>query len=95
MNKLQTQMKAVVVSTPRLHNINDEELLAYEAEMQYVRKKPKVKYILCTPIDDVCIGDRVNVKYAVHKRAYQHEYQSLSNSSNSYGEFYYTNGKRA
>ena len=45
-------MKAVVISEPRICDINDMEALAYEAEMEYVRKDPEVKYILCTPIDD-------------------------------------------
>lgn len=88
-------MKAVVVSEPRICDINDIEALAYEAEMEYVRKEPEVKYILCTPLDDVRIGDSVDLVYNVNMRSYQHKYASRSNNTNTIGGFYYTNGRPA
>jgi len=95
MKKPSQPMKAVVVSEPRICDINDMEALAYEAEMEYVRKEPEVKYILCTSIDDVQIGDRVDLVYNLAQRAYQHKYACRSNKSNTYGGFYYTNGRPA
>lgn len=95
MKKQPQPMKAVVISEPRICDINDIEALAYEAEMQYVRKKPEVKYILCTPLDDIQVGDSVDLVYNINKRSYQHKYISRSNSSNTAGGFYYTNGRPA
>ena len=95
MKKQPQPMKAVVISEPRICDINDIEALAYEAEMQYVRKKPEVKYILCTPLDDIQVGDSVDLVYNINKRSYQHKYISRSNSSNTAGGFYYTNGTEA
>lgn len=95
MKKLPQPMKAVVVSEPRICDINDMEALAYEAEMEYVRKDPEVKFILCTPLDDVQVGDRVDLVYNLNKRAYQHKYACKSNESNTHGGFYYTNGRPA
>ncbi len=95
MKKPPQPMKAVVISEPRICDIDDMEALAYEAEMQYVRKDPEVKYILCTPLDDVQIGDSVDLVYNINKRSYQHKYISRSNSFNTSGGFYYTNGRPA
>lgn len=95
MKKPPQPMKAVVVSEPRICDINDIEALAYEAEMEYVRKEPEVKYILCTPLDDVRIGDSVDLVYNVNMRSYQHKYASRSNNANTIGGFYYTNGRPA
>ena len=99
MRKPQEPMKAIVVSKPRIHDYDDVEALAYEAEMQYKRKAPEVKLILCTPLDDIEVGDTVDLVYqhstVVNKRAYQHKYSCLSNSSNTYGGYYYTNGSSA
>lgn len=89
-------MQAIAVSKPWMQQINDDgEALAYLAEMQYKTKKPEVKCILCTPLDDVRIGDRVDVTYLVHKHAYHHKYRILSSNQNTYGGFYYTNGSQA
>ena len=95
MKKAPQPMKAVVVSEPRICDINDIETLAYEAEMEYVRKEPEVKYILCTPLDDVRIGDSVDLVYNINMRSYQHKYASRSNNANTIGGFYYTNGRPA
>ena len=96
MKKPQQPQKAVVVSAPQIHLINDEgESLAYEAEMQYVRKPNEIKLILCSPDDDIRIGQLVDLVYNRIKRAYQHKYSCLSNTSNTFGGFYYTNGRPA
>tara|TARA_R100001082_G_scaffold308_1_gene156 strand:+ start:12939 stop:13250 length:312 start_codon:yes stop_codon:yes gene_type:complete len=102
MKKLQSELQAIVLTKPSLrpvfnHSTCKSDLhLSYNAEMQYVRKPPETRLILCSGIDDIQEGEHVMVTYHLGMRAYQHSrHISVSNSSNCTGGFYYTNGKSA
>ncbi len=99
MKRTQQTMPAVVTELPRLHKVfepstfTEVDHLAYEAEMQYVRKDPEVRMILCSSLDDVILDEPVLVTYHSGMRAYQHaSHVPVSNSRNCVGGFYYTDG---
>ena len=70
--------------------------LAYDAEMQYVRKPPEVRLILCNSLDAVRVDEPVLVSYHSGMRAYQHDtHVPVSNEDNCAGDFYYTDGLQA
>ena len=102
MKRPQQTMPAVVTELPRLHTFveptsqQEVEHLAYEAEMQYVRKPKETRYILCSSIDDVLLNEPVLVSYHTGMKAYQHAtHVPVSNIHNCIGGFYYTNGQPA
>jgi len=99
MRHTQQTMPAVVTELPRLHTFLEPHTghivdhLAYEAEMQYVRKNPETRFILCSNIDDVELDEPVLVSYHSGMRAYQHAtHVAVSSPRNCYGGFYYTDG---
>ena len=102
MKTTQAQMEARAVSDARTITVMDyetlteKELLGYDAEIQYVRKEPAVKFILCSPLDGVKQGQPVMIQYHVGKRSYVHSRLiSTSNEDNCIGGFYYTDGTPA
>ena len=102
MKKLQSEMEAVVTSTVETRcvldydTLTERDIIGYEAEVQYVRKEPEVKFILCSDVDKVFVGEPVMIQYSVGKRSYKHSRViSTSNESNCIGGFYFTDGTPA
>ena len=98
----QTEMEAIAVSEPHMGfvmNPETQELddhLVYDAEMQYKRKEPQVRMILCSSLDDVVVGEPVMVSYHSGMRCYQHSRHVVTSSNrNCIGGFYYTDGTPA
>ena len=95
-------MEAIAVSEPHMGfvmNPETQELddhLVYDAEMQYKRKEPQVRMILCSSLDDVVVGEPVMVSYHSGMRCYQHSRHVVTSSNrNCIGGFYYTDGTPA
>ena len=95
-------MEARAVSDARTQTVFDydtlteHEVLGYDAEVQYVRKPPEVKFILCSTLDGVTAGQPVMIQYSMGKKSYEHaQVISTSNESNCFGGFYYTDGTPA
>ena len=102
MFKSQTEMEAIAVSPPQMRTVMnpatfaEDPHLCYDAEIQYKRKAPARRMILCTQLDTVNIGEPVMITYHAGMRAYQHDrHVSVSNEYNCVGGFYYTNGTQA
>lgn len=102
MKKLQTEMEAVAKSPVQSRTVLDydtlteHEQLGYEAEVQYVRKAPEVKFILCSTLDYIDPGQPVMIQYSIGKKSYEHSRViSTSNESNCIGGFYFTDGTPA
>lgn len=102
MMKLQAEMEAIPVSSPCLRTVmnpvtlDEDEHLGYEAEIQYKRKPPSVRLIMCSTLDTVNVGEPVLISYHSGMKCYQHSrHVSVSNNSNCTGGFYYTDGTPA
>ena len=102
MKLTQTEMEAIAVSAPHQGTVfnpvtlNEDPHLVYEAEMQYKRKAPQVRMILCSSLDDVVVGEPVMVSYHSGMRCYQHSRHVVTSSNtNCIGGFYYTDGTLA
>ncbi len=102
MNPYITEMEAIPVSEPHVMTVfnpstfEETEHFAYEAEMQYKRKDPAIKTILCSRLDTVNVGEPVMLVYHHGMRSYMHNRNVVvSNTSNCLGGFYYTNGREA
>ena len=102
MKRIQTEMEAIPISTPEVRTVLnpdtlEEDLhLSYDAEIQYKRKDPAVRLILCSNLDTVNVGEPVMVTYHCGMKAYQHNRSLVvSNISNCTGGFFYTNGTEA
>ena len=100
--KVMSEMEAIPQNEPSirpvLHPETLEEVmhLSYDAEIQYKRKPPATRLILCTSLDTVNVGEPVMLTYHVGMRAYQHSrHVVVSNEDNCHGGFYYTSGKEA
>ena len=100
--KRQFGMEAIPTTKPQMRTILnpdtllEEEHLAYDAEIQYKRKEPSVRLIICNRFDTVNVGEPVMITYHAGKRAYQHDHNVVvSNESNCTGGFYYTDGSEA
>ena len=96
------EMEAIPVSLPQIKTVlnpetlNEDEHLGYEAEIQYKRKPPSVRLIMCSSLDTVHLGEPVMINYHSGMRCYQHSrHVSVSNSDNCVGGFYYTDGTEA
>ena len=78
MKILQTEMEAIVTSEPTVRTVFNHETLeedphlAYEAEIQYKRKEPQVRMIMCSSLDDVVVGEPVMITYHCGMRCYKH-----------------------
>jgi len=102
MKILQTEMEAIVVSSPTVRTVfnpatlEEDYHLCYDAEIQYKRKDPQVRLIMCSSLDTVNEGEPVMITYHCGMRCYKHSRNiSVSNSSNCYGDFYFTDGTKA
>ena len=100
--KVQSEMEAIPLNEPSLRPVMHPESLkevmhlSYDAEIQYKRKEPATRLILCTSLDTVNVGEPVMLTYHCGMRAYQHNRNVVvSNPANCYGGFYYTNGEEA
>ena len=100
--KSKSEMQAIPLTSPAIRPVlNPETLeedmhLSYDAEIQYKRKAPARRLILCTQLDTVNIGEPVMITYHPGMRAYQHDrHVSVSNEYNCVGGFYFTNGTKA
>ena len=102
MKHTQTEMEAIALTKPSIRPVLnpvtlEEDLhLSYDAEIQYKRKPPSSRLILCSSLDDVHVGEPVMITYHSGMRAYQHSrHVSVSSCDNCIGGFYYTDGKEA
>ena len=102
MFKLNTEMEAIPVTAPEVRTVfnpvtlNEDEHLAYDAEIQYKRKPPAVRMIMCSRLDNVNVGEPVMISYHMGMRCYQHaRHLVISNNDNCVGGFYYTDGNPA
>jgi hypothetical protein len=102
MFKTQAEMEAIPVSSPTIRTVmnpvtlHGDEHLAYDAEIQYKRKPPAVRMIMCSSLDTVTLGEPVMISYHSGMRCYQHSrHVSVSNTGNCTGGFYFTDGTPA
>ncbi len=102
MFKSQTEMEAIPVSHPQLRTVfnpvtlNEDPHFCYDAEIQYKRKDPQVRMIMCGTLDHVKVGEPVMISYHSGMRCYQHSrHVVVSSSDNCIGGFYYTDGTSA
>ena len=102
MKHTQTEMEAIAVSTPQIRTVlnpktlEEDPHLCYDAEIQYKRKPPQVRMIMCSSLDDVVVGEPVMITYHCGMRCYQHSrHVSTSSDTNCIGGFYYTDGTLA
>ena len=102
MFKTQAEMEAIAQTLPTLRTVfnpttlEEDEHLGYDAEIQYKRKPPATRLILCSSLDDVQVGEPVMISYHSGMRCYQHSrHVVVSNDNNCIGGFFYTNGTPA
>jgi len=102
MFQTQSEMEAIAVSAPTIRTVlnpktlEEDPHLCYDAEIQYKRKPPQVRMIMCSSLDDVVVGEPVMITYHCGMRCYQHSrHVSTSSESNCTGGFYYTDGTPA
>ena len=93
---------AIAVSEPSMRTVlvpgtyEEAPHLAYDAEVQFVRKPPEVRLILCSELDEVHKGEPVLLTYHRGLNCYQHaRHVSVSSPDNCTGGFFYTNGMSA
>lgn len=102
MKRAKSEMNAIALSEPKMlkfkHPITqtDESHLGYEAEVEYKTKPNERRFIMCSQLDRVNIGEPVMLTWHSGMRAYQHSRSLIiSNPKNCIGGFYYTNGSKA
>ena len=98
----QTEMEAIATTAPSLRTVFNPDTLAedphlcYDAEIQYKRKPPATRLIMCSSLDEVRVGEPVMISYHSGMRCYQHSRHVVtSNQANCIGGFYYTDGTSA
>ena len=99
---MKAEMEAIPVSLPKVRTVlnpetlTEDDHLGYDAEIQYKRKDPAVRLILCSSLDTVNLNEPVMISYHMGMRCYQHSrHVSVSNTDNCIGGFYYTDGTQA
>ena len=102
MFKTQAEMEAIALTPPTIKSVLnpvtlvEDQHLGYEAEIQYKRKPPATRLILCSNLDTIRVGEPVMISYHSGMRCYQHSrHVSTSNDDNCIGGFYYTDGTPA
>ena len=102
MKSLQSEMEAIAVSAPSMRTVlnpttlNEDPHLAYDAEVQYKRKDPQVRMIICSSLDDVVVGEPVMISYHSGLKCYKHSRHVVtSNEGNCAGGFFFTDGTKA
>lgn len=98
----QTEMEAVVETAPKMMTVlnpvtlREDPHYAYMAEIQYKRKPPQARLIMCSRLDTVRVGEPVMITYHSGMKCYKHSrHLSTSNDENCIGGFYYTDGTPA
>jgi len=101
MNKT-TEMEAIAVSKPTMRTVFNPNTLAeddhfgYDAEIQYKRKAPQTRLIMCSKLDTIRVGEPVMITYHSGMRCYKHSRHVVtSNEENCIGGFYFTDGTSA
>ena len=102
MFKTQAEMEAIAMTAPTMRTVfnpstlEEDAHLGYDAEIQYKRKPPATRFIMCSRLDTVRVGEPVMIQYHSGMRCYQHSrHVSTSNDDNCIGGFYYTDGTPA
>ena len=102
MKHTQTEMEAIAVSPPQMRTVMnpttfaEDPHLCYDAEIQYKRKPPTTRMILCSSLDTVRVGEPVMITYHAGMRCYKHSrHVATSNEDNCIGGFFYTDGSEA
>lgn len=102
MIKHQTEMEAIVEREPAMMTVfnpvtlQEDPHYTYMAEIQYKRKPPAVRLIMCSSLDTVREGETVMITYHSGMRCYQHSRHVVtSNEDNCIGGFYFTDGTPA
>ena len=97
MLKPQTEMEAIAVSEPHMGGVMNPDTLEVDphgvrrTEIQYKRKPPAVRMIMCSSLDDVVVGEPVMISYHSGMRCYQHSRHVVTSSNrNCIGGFYFT-----
>ena len=95
-------MEAIVETEPTMMTVHNPVTLeqdphyCYMAEIQYKRKAPAARLIMCSRLDTVNIGEPVMITYHAGMRCYQHNRNVVvSNDANCSGGFYFTDGSQA
>jgi hypothetical protein len=69
MKHTQTEMEAIAVSQPEMRTVmnpatlQEDAHMAYDAEIQYKRKPPAVRMIMCTQLDTIRVGEPVMISF--------------------------------
>ncbi len=99
MMKVMAEMEAIPLTPPAMRLVRNpetnelDEHLGYDAEIQYKRKAPATRLIICNRLDTVNVGEPVMLTYHSGMRIYQHNRNvAVSNPDNCIGGFYYTDG---
>ncbi len=102
MSKSNKELEAIAITPPAIttvlnpNTLTEDTHLGYQAAVQYQRKEPKVRLILCSNLDQVTVGEPVMITYHSGMKCYQHSRQVVvSNPANCIGGFYFTNGQSA
>ena len=78
MFKLMSEMEAIPVSAPEIRTVfnpvtlEEDEHLGYQAEIQYKRKPPATRLIMCDRLDTVNVCEPVMISYHMGMKCYQH-----------------------
>ena len=99
---MKSELEAIVETEPTMMTVFNPDTLeedphyCYMAEIQYKRKAPAARLILCSRLDTVNVGEPVMITYHMGMRCYQHNRNVVvSNQLNCTGGFYYTDGNKA
>ena len=97
-----TTIPAVVTEPIRQHKVIDPTTnqtvlqTGYRAVLQYVRKTPEVRLVLCSSLEEVEPDETVFVSYHTGMKLYQHNrYTTVSDCAHCAGGFYFLNGAEA
>ncbi len=96
------KVPARVTQVIQQHTIINPETLkpvpqtAYKAVIEFVRKPPEERTILCSSLENVSPDETVFVSFHTGMRQYQHSsYTTVSDCMHCYGGFYFLNGTEA
>ena len=97
-----TTVPATVIEPIQQHKVIDPTTQktvtqhGYKAVLQYVRKAPEVRLVLCSSLEEVEPDETVFVSYHNGMNMYQHNrYTTVSDCAHCDGGFYYLNGESA
>lgn len=97
-----TTIPATVTEPIGIHTVVDPctqkpiQHCGYRALLQYVRKPPEERLILCSSLEDVEPKETVFVNFHTGMHLYQHNrYTTVSDAAHCAGGFYFLNGTEA